>query len=545
MNSTMKNIKYILLSAILIGFTACSDDDSNDEVMVPVPELTTGELDLSTYVAVGASFTAGYSDNALFKAAQEKSFPKILSEQFGQGGGGDFTQPLANDNFGGLAVAGNRIIDPRLVFGGAGPVAIESLIGPITVTTDIAINNPTGPFNNLGVPGAKSFHFLAPGYGNLANFPAAANPYFVRMTGTTPNASVLELAMAQNPTFFTLSEIGGNDVLGYALSGGESNTDAPNYSPITPTAVFDGSFTALVDGLTANGAKGVVTNVPYITSLPHFTTVPHNPLDPTNPDFGPQIPLLNSIFGAINQIYEGVGQPNRKVVFSETAASAVVIRDETLADISAQITGALLASPTFPAFIAQFGLPAQAAPLVANLLGTTYGQTRQATAEDLLVLKSSSIIGKVNSESVAFLMGQGLSQELAGQFSIEGITLPLVDKWVVLPSEQEEIKAATDAYNATIQSVADAKGLAMVDFKGILQKAATQGISEGDFIFTTALVRGGLVGLDGIHLTSRGYAVMANKFLEAMDAKYGSNFIEAQVKADVGVYPTNYSPMLQ
>ncbi len=545
MKATMRNIKYVMLSAVLIGFTACNNDDSNEVVIEATPELNVADLNLSNYVAVGASFTAGFSDNALFKASQEKSFPKILSEQFAQGGGGSFTQPLMNDNFGGLAVGGTRITEPRLVFGGAGPVALESLIGPVTVTTDIAINNPSGPFNNLGVPGAKSFHLLAPGYGNLANFPAAANPYFIRMTGTTPNASVLEMAMAQSPTFFSLSEIGGQDVLGYALSGGESNPDASNYSPITPSAVFEASYTALVDGLTANGAKGVVANLPYITSLPHFTTVPHKPLDPSNPDFGPQIPLLNSIFGALNQIYDGLGQPNRKVVFSETAASAVVIRDETLADVSAQLEGALNASPTFPAFIGQFGLPEEAAPMVAQLLGQAYGQTRQATEEDLLVLPSSSVIGTVNTSSVAALMGAGLSQQLAGQFSIEGITLPLADKWVLLPSEQNEIKAATDAYNATIQSVADAKGLALVDFKSILQKASTVGISDGDFILTTALVRGGLVGLDGIHLTSRGYAVMANKFLAAIDAKYGSNFIEAGVKADVGQYPTNYSPTLQ
>ncbi len=545
MKATMRNIKYVMLSAVLIGFTACNNDDSNEVVIEATPELNVADLNLSNYVAVGASFTAGFSDNALFKASQEKSFPKILSEQFAQGGGGSFTQPLMNDNFGGLAVGGTRITEPRLVFGGAGPVALESLIGPVTVTTDIAINNPSGPFNNLGVPGAKSFHLLAPGYGNLANFPAAANPYFIRMTGTTPNASVLEMAMAQSPTFFSLSEIGGQDVLGYALSGGESNPDASNYSPITPSAVFEASYTALVDGLTANGAKGVVANLPYITSLPHFTTVPHKPLDPSNPDFGPQIPLLNSIFGALNQIYDGLGQPNRKVVFSETVASAVVIRDETLADVSAQLEGALNASPTFPAFIGQFGLPEEAAPMVAQLLGQAYGQTRQATEEDLLVLTSSSVIGTVNTSSVAALMGAGLSQQLAGQFSIEGITLPLADKWVLLPSEQNEIKAATDAYNATIQSVADAKGLALVDFKSILQKASTVGISDGDFILTTALVRGGLVGLDGIHLTSRGYAVMANKFLAAIDAKYGSNFIEAGVKADVGQYPTNYSPTLQ
>jgi len=37
-------------------------------------------------------------------------------------------------------------------------------------------------------------------------------------------------------------------------------------------------------------------------------------------------------------------------------------------------------------------LPAAAAPVVANLLGTIYGQTRQATADDLLVLTSSSVI---------------------------------------------------------------------------------------------------------------------------------------------------------
>src|SRR5690606_10724385 len=246
-----------------------------------------------------------------------------------------------------------------------------------------------------------------------------------------------------------------------------------------------------------NGAKGVVANVPYITSLPHFTTVPHNPLDPSNPSFGPQIPLLNSIFGALNQIF-AVIDPSRTVVFSETEASAVIIKDESLTNIAPQIAGALNASPTFPAFIAQFGLPPQAAPLVANLLGATYGQTRQATEDDLLVLRSSSIIGTVNTTNVAALMGQGLSQALAGQFSVEGVTLPLEDKWVLIPSEQMNITAATDAYNQTISAVATQYDLALVDFKSILEVASTSGFPDGDFIFTTALVRGGLVSLDGV-----------------------------------------------
>jgi hypothetical protein len=106
-----------------------------------------------------------------------------------------------NDNFGGLAFNGSRIAEPRLVFGGAGPVPLEAVIGPVIVTTDIGVNNPTGPFNNLGVPGAQSADFITPGYGNIANYPFV-NPYAVRMTGTTPNATILELAVAQNPSFF-------------------------------------------------------------------------------------------------------------------------------------------------------------------------------------------------------------------------------------------------------------------------------------------------------------------------------------------------------
>ena len=180
--------------------------------------------------------------------------------------------------------------------------------------------------------------------------------------------------------------------------------------------------------------------------------------------------------------------------------------------------------------------------MVANLLAVTYGQARQATSNDLLVLPSSTIIGTVNMASVQALMGQGLSQALAGQFSVEGVTLPLADKWVLIPQEQTAIKTATDAYNSTIATVAASKGLALVNFKGILEQASTTGIPDGDFILTTALVRGGLVSLDGIHLTSRGYAVMANEFLKAIDTTYGSNFIAAGVKADVGSYPTNYNP---
>ena len=546
----MKNLKYIYISLGVLAFTACNDPEDVDltpEVMVEEQTevaLTAGSADFSNYVSVGNSLTAGFTDGALFQAGQNNSLPNLLSQKFSLVGGGSFTQPLTNDNIGGLALAGTQIQGPRLVFNGSGPVPLNVLIGPVTVTTDIVLNNPTGPFNNLGVPGAKSFHLLAPGYGNVANVQAGlANPYFVRMTGATPDASVLQLAVGQAPSFFSLW-IGNNDVLGYATTGGDGS------NPITPVngapgAGFDGSYGALIATLTAGGAQGVVANIPNVVDIPHFTTVPHNPLDPTNPDFGPQIETLNGIFGQLNQVYAFLGVPERSIEFSTMAASEVVIKDETLPNLAVQIRDVLLGSPTFPEFVQSFGLPAQAAPLVATLLGNTYGQTREATPQDLFVLPSASIIGTVNTTSVTALVNAGLPQQLAGQFSVEGITLPLADKWVLLPSEQEEIATATAAFNQIIETAATQAGLALVDANAILNQLANGGITSNQFTLTSSLVTGGAFSLDGIHPTARGYALLANEFMKAIDVTYGATFEASGNLLNIGDYPTNYSPALQ
>ena len=80
----MTTNKYTLVILALATFLACNDPDDivAPEIIEELPELTAGTADFSTYVAVGASFTAGFTDNALFKAAQENSFSYILSQQF-------------------------------------------------------------------------------------------------------------------------------------------------------------------------------------------------------------------------------------------------------------------------------------------------------------------------------------------------------------------------------------------------------------------------------------------------------------------------------
>lgn len=516
----IKYLAYLLI--VMLAFSACESD--LDALTDPytqefsgttqTPSYSSGTADFSRYVAIGNSLTAGFSDGALFIEGQEVSFTNLLAKQFSLAGGGSFTQPLMSDNVGGLLFNGtpNPSFGPRLIFD---PVNQAPVLVSGTPSTDVFDLQP-GPYNNMGVPGVKVSHVLFNGLGNPANLGVSANPYYVRMA-SAPNATILGDALALNPTFFSLW-LGNNDVLGYASNGGDMDLDQ-----ITPLVDFQNAFNAVVQQLSSTGAQGVMANIPNVTDAPYFTTVPHAPLDPTNSSFGPLIPQLNTVFGALNGVYAFLGVPERSIVFSETSASAVVIRDESLANISAQITAVLNADPNFPLFVQSLGLPAAAAPLAANLLGQIYGQSRQATPSDLLVLPSSSIIGTVNEGSLNNLIALGLPQDLAAQFSVEGVTLPLADRWVLIPDELDEISQATDQFNQVIADAATNFDIPLFDVNTFFNEVATSGFQAGSAFMTADFVTGGTFSLDGIHPSPRGNTVVVNQMIDIINATYGSN----------------------
>ena len=514
----MLKTKYLWALALLFVFAACEDDKYEKEIDPPI-EVVSGEADFTNYVSVGNSLTAGIADGALFIASQTNAFPNLLAEKMALAGGGEFTIPWMNDNTGGLLLAGNPIpgpFGPRLFFDGAGLSVL-----PKTPTTDVTNIQP-GPYNNMGVPGAKSFHLLAPGYGNISNLALGlANPYFVRMA-STPNAYVLQDALAANPTFFSLM-IGSNDVLGYATSGGDGS------DPITPNAVFDGAFGAVLGGLTSTGAKGVVGNISNVLYSPFFTTVPYAPLDPSNPDFAESIDQLNAAYAPLNQAFAFLGFPERSVVFSKTEASPIVIQDESIPNIQAQLFAVL--SPS---------LGAQ----TAAILSAQYGQSRPANETDLVLLTSQTVIAELNMEYFQYLVGLGVPQELAGQLSVNGLTYPMSDQWILLSTEQEEILQATDMFNATIEQLAANAGLGLFDANALLEEIALSGYSSDGFTLTADLIFGGFFALDGLHYTARGGSVVANEMMKVIDATYDSNFELAGALYDIGEYPVIYSAAL-
>ncbi|RZS99377.1 G-D-S-L family lipolytic protein [Aquimarina brevivitae] len=519
----MKKLKYITLSLLAIGFISCENDTLEDlrsrgqQEPVELEVFTQGSADFSTYVSLGNSLTAGFADGALYKISQENSTPAILAQQFAAlGNGGSFTQPLMNDNVGGLLAGGNQLpgFGARLALDLSGPSPRPvplPLLNPAAVsTTDIVLNNPTGPFNNLGVPGAKSFHLLAPGYGDLNGIfasPATANPYFVRMASSA-STSVVADAIAQQPSFISLW-IGNNDVLGYALSGGDGT------NPITPIdgpagVGFEATYQTIIGSLTANidGLQGILANIPNVTAIPHFTTVPHNPVpldqataDAVNGAYAAYNGGIVQAFaflvgqGALTQEEADAEIARRTISFSAGAGNAVVILDEDLTDLTA------------------------INPALTNM--------RQATAEDLLVLPASSFIG---TEAVE-----------GDPRTINGVAIPLADRWVLTPEEQSDIETATIAYNGVIEAAATANGFALLDANALLDQLAATGIATNNLVLTSNLVTGGAFSLDGVHPTSRGYALIANEMLKAIDATYGSNFEASGNLVDVSAYNTTYS----
>ena len=509
---------FYILTFGLILISCDDDDDTADATLIEEPsiEFTNGTADFSNYVSIGNSLTSGFSDNALFIDGQIASYPNMLASNFALVGGGDFNIPFMADNLGGATFSGQPILGNRLFLAftpdGPAPTPVSG-VG----TTEIT-NVLTGPFNNLGVPGAISFQLLAPGFGNLQGVPTQqANPYFARFA-SSPSASVIGDAVAQNPSFFSLW-IGNNDILGYATSGGSgldhnvtNNIDPSTYASndITNNNVFANVYQTMVQQLTANGANGVVANLPNVTDIPFFNTVPFAPLSPANPDFGPQIPTLNATFAGLNQVFTALGVPERSIVYSETSASPVLIFDEDLPNLSQQITAALI----------QGGADAG----TAQVFGFLYGQSRPANETDLLVLTSQSVIATINENAFNTLIQLGLPAENAGQLAVNGITFPLEDQQVLTVPEQTAVGTAITSYNQTIETVASANGLALVDINSLLSELNTAGVqlSDGSLV-TSTFATGGGFSLDGVHPSPRGYAIIANAFTEAINAQYGSN----------------------
>ena len=501
----MKKILISSFAASMLLFTySCDTDFDTDVSNIAV---TSGDVKFTKYVALGNSLTAGYRDNALYIDGQTESYPNILAKQMKLAGGGEFKQPMMADNNGGLLLntgAGNVQIANTKLYINSFIDGTPDLKNANNNTATTVVNAVlSGPFNNMGVPGAKVAHLLAPGYGNPAGIlTKTANPYFVRFA-SSPSTSIIADFIAQQPTFFSLW-IGNNDALLYALAGGDSSVET-----LTPAAQFGTYFNMLINEIsTKTSAKGVIANIPNVTAIPSLTTFPYNPLTAKVLGGGNQaageanIDQLNAnLYVPLNQILANFGAAERIKPLSKTAANPMLIKDESLPNLGPQITAAASASGN------------QTLMALAGYLGATYGQARQTKPGDLTPLTTKAAVG------TAETLPPGIPASLATR----GIAYPFADKFVLTSTEVAEVNTAIDAYNQTIKAAAESKGYAFVDANTKMSElASSSGIQWDGVRYTAKFVTGGAFSLDGVHLTGRGYAIIANEFLTSINKKYGS-----------------------
>ena len=126
--------------------------------------------------------------------------------------------------------------------------------------------------------------------------------------------------------------------------------------------------------------------------------------------------------------------------------------------------------------------------------------------------------------------------------TINGVTYPLEDRFVLtgdfkdgtsnVSGEIALAKTATAAFNAIIAAKAQAKGWALVDMNKFFASLQA-GMKFNGVTFGVTFVSGGLFSLDGVHGTQRGYAVVANEIIRAINLHYGSTI----PVVDVNKYP--------
>ena len=100
-----------------------------------------------------------------------------------------------------------------------------------------------------------------------------------------------------------------------------------------------------------------------------------------------------------------------------------------------------------------------------------------------------------------------------------GSLIPIPDRYVLTEQEINTIETAINDYNVIIKNTAEVKGLAFVDIHSFFNKIKSGFVYNGVTI-NASFVSGGAYSLDGLNLTARGNALLANEFIKSINNKY-------------------------
>jgi len=112
---------------------------------------------------------------------------------------------------------------------------------------------------------------------------------------------------------------------------------------------------------------------------------------------------------------------------------------------------------------------------------------------------------------------------------------PIETQYVLDVNEIAMVRDYVSSYNATIKSVCASKGVGVFDAFTFLTNVKTTGLVVNGVNLNSGYISGGIFSLDGVHLTPRGYAIVANEFIKTINSTYGSSLNQVNVANYNGV----------
>jgi len=154
---------------------------------------------------------------------------------------------------------------------------------------------------------------------------------------------------------------------------------------------------------------------------------------------------------------------------------------------------------------------------------------RQTTSADKVPLSAGSVLGTLADPN--------------NPASVRGVGVPLADQYALIPSEIAAIEAARTGYNAAIAQVVvnNSTRLALADVNAAFNTLLTYkaGVYNNVTITPNINPPTGIYSEDGMHPNSRGYAFIANIFIDAINAKFSASV----PKANLGNYSATGLPI--
>ena len=570
------NLKYSVTAlASLAMLSACEPEIERD---LSNYKEASGDADFSTYVALGNSLTAGVMDDKLNRFGQVNSYPAIIADKMASVVP-DFTfrQPLLPEG-----IQNGTLRFEGLTTGAQPSPIIRPSSGGLS-QAEITNDRISGQFNNLGIPGARVKDLTIPGYSNFyfQRFASSENSTLVEealelnptfFTLWIGNNDVLAYATdgghfldregkLQGRSITPVEEFeaayseiitklkAGNPAIEGAL-GNIPNIGSIAYFNVVPWNAF-GLSQAQATALNAAFKAGIESPVRQAVILGVITE-------------GARRQIIPSVAEAVvkKQVFDAAREGGASVEQAQQQADDYVKTDDGKAAIAGLTTNLInnrqpaaahsiveqqLASPQVTETInsrLQAAIEADNDPerdiaevlgdqgaaavnmnftsQIAILKGAKYYPTFVEGANGFVVQSETSPTGLIQLTENGRMLLTFLSRT-SEEFDPENQRVVVPDYYALDQEEAALVNAAIDGYNAAIAEIASENTFALVDINSYLAQITAGGLTEDGILFRRDFITGNTFSLDGVHLTQRGYALVAKKFIQAINSYYNSN----------------------